>query len=310
VGAHLRQIAVISADLGADLRGRRIWRGSEAARPAKLSPFTRADTEFKELRKLKRVLQILPLLAIVGMCSCIGSTLSNLLVSSVKLTPANPTIAVGGTQQMILVETFVDGSTNHESPTNTSWSSTDTSVATISKAGIVTGVGAGTTTVHGSHKDNDATTMVTVTSAADVAITARGDSQTLQVKNLRTGLEITFAANRSRDSIGVTPSGEGMAPSETSVLPGHGPAWLAIDPTGKYLYVVNQTSENVSAFAIDWKTASLYEVVASPFSAGTKPWSVEVDPAGATVSVGHFRSGEISHFRIDPATGALTPNTQ
>jgi hypothetical protein len=35
-----------------------------------------------------------------------------------------------------------------------------------------------------------------------------------------------------------------------------------------------------------------------------------VDPAGATVSVGHFRSGEISHFRIDPATGALTPNSQ
>ncbi len=266
-------------------------------------------TEFKPLLKLKPVLQVLPLVALLGLCSC-GSTLSNLLVSSVKLTPANPTIAIGGTQQMILVETFLDGTTNHESPTNTTWSSTDTSVATISKAGIVTGIAAGTSTIHGSHKDNDATTVVTVTAAADVAITARGDSQTLQVKNLFSGQEITFTANRSRDSISVTPSGEGMAASETSVLPGHGPAWLAIDPSGKYLYVVNQTSENVSAFAIDWKTASLYEVVASPFSAGAKPWSVEVDPGGATVSVGHFRSSEISHFRIDPATGALAPNSQ
>jgi DNA-binding beta-propeller fold protein YncE len=259
--------------------------------------------------KLKQVLQVLPLLSLLALCSC-GSALSNLLVSSVKLTPANPIIAIGGTQQMILVETFVGGSTNHESPDNTSWSSTDTSVATINIAGIVTGVAAGTATIHGSHKDNDASTVVTVTSAADVAITARGDSQTLQVKNLRTGLGITFKANPSRDSISVTPSAEGMSASETSVLPGHGPAWLAIDPTGKYLYVVNQTSENVSAFAIDWKTASLYEVVASPFPAGAKPWSVEVDPEGATVSVGHFRSGEVSHFRIDPATGALSQDSK
>jgi DNA-binding beta-propeller fold protein YncE len=236
--------------------------------------------------------------------------LANLLVTSVKLTPANPTIAVGGTQSMILVETFVDGSTNHESPTNTTWTSKDTSVVTISKAGIATGVAAGTATVQGSHKGNNASTVVTVSAAADVTITVRGDSQTLQVKNLHTGQGITFAANRSHDSISVTPSGEGMAASEISVLPGHGPAWLAIDPSGKYLYVVNQTSENVSAFAIDWKTASLYEVVASPFPAGAKPWSVEVDPGGESASVGHFRSDEVWHFRIDPVTGALSHNSQ
>ena len=283
--------------------------GVEPRGQPSFSSSARADAEFKALLKRKQVLQVLPLLSLLGLCSC-GSALSNLLVSSVKLTPANPTIAVGGTQQMVLVETFLDGTTNHESPTNTTWSSRDTSVATISSAGIVTGLAAGTATIHGSHKDNDATTVVTVTAAEDVAITARGDSQTLQVKNLRTGQEITFTANRSRDSISVTPSAEGMVASESSVLPGHGPAWLAIDPSGKYLYVVNQTSENVSAFAIEWKTASLYEVVASPFSAGAKPWSVEVDPGGATVSVGHFRSSEVSHFRIDPATGALSPNSQ
>jgi hypothetical protein len=262
------------------------------------------------LLKLKPVLQVLPLLSILGLCSCLGSTLANLLVTSVKLTPANPTIAVSATQSMILVETFVDGSTNHESPTNTTWTSKDTSVVTISKAGIATGVTVGTATIQGSHKGNNASTVVTVTAAADVSITVRGDSQTLQVKNLHTGQEITFAANRLRDSISVAPSGEGMAGSETSVLPGHGPAWLAIDPSGKYLYVVNQTSENVSAFTIDWKTASLYEVADSPFSAGAKPWSVEVDPGGAAVSVGHFRSGQVSHFRIDPATGALSSNWQ
>jgi 6-phosphogluconolactonase (cycloisomerase 2 family) len=266
--------------------------------------------EFKALLKLKRVLQVLPLLSLLGLCSCIGSTLANLLVTSVKLTPANPTIAVGRTQQMILVETFVDGTTNHESPDDTTWISKDTSVVTINKMGVATGISAGTASIEGSHEGNNATTVITVTAAANVAITVQGNSQTLQVKNRHTGQEITFAANRSSDSISVTLGGEGMAASETSVLPGHGPGWLAIDPSGKYLYVVNQASENVSAFAIDWKTVSLYEVVASPFSAGAKPWSVEVDPAGAALSVGHFRSGEVSRFRIDSATGALSPNSE
>jgi 6-phosphogluconolactonase len=73
---------------------------------------------------------------------------------------------------------------------------------------------------------------------------------------------------------------------------------------------VNHTSEDVSAFAIDWKTGSLYSVGASPFAAGTRPWSIEVDSDGAALSVEHFRSPEISRFRIDPASGALTPERQ
>jgi 6-phosphogluconolactonase (cycloisomerase 2 family) len=71
--------------------------------------------------------------------------------------------------------------------------------------------------------------------------------------------------------------------------------------------VVNRTSESVSAFAIDWKGGTLEAVRFSPFSAGAKPWTVEVDPDGSSVSVTHFQSTEVSRFRIDPATGALKP---
>jgi 6-phosphogluconolactonase (cycloisomerase 2 family) len=261
------------------------------------------------MTKLKRLLQILPLVLLLGLPGC-GSTLGNLLVSSVSLTPAKPTIAVNGTQQFVLVETFIDGSTNHESPTNTTWISDNPAVATINKMGIATGISAGIATIKGSHKDNDASTTLTVTAPANVAIAVHGDSQTLHVTNLSTGQQITFVANAFRDSVTASPAGEGMVSSETSVLPGHGPAWLAIDPSGHFLFVVNHTSEDVSAFAIDWKTGSLYSVVASPFAAGAQPWSVEVDSDGAALSVEHFRSPEISRFRIDPATGALTPARQ
>jgi hypothetical protein len=271
--------------------------------------FAQAGAEFQfmtKLTKLRRLLQILPLLSLLALPGC-GSALGNLLVSSTNLTPAKPTIGINGRQQFVLVETFIDGSTNHESPSNTSWTSTDTSVATINNMGIAIGLSAGTTIIKGSHKDNDASTLLTVAAPANVPIAVHGDSQTLHVTNLSTGRQITFVANTFRDSVTASPDSEGMVSSEASVLPGHGPAWLAIDPSGHFLFVVNHTSEDVSAFAIDWKTGSLYSVGASPFAAGTQPWSVEVDSDGAALSVEHFRSPEISHFRIDPASGALTP---
>ena len=262
-----------------------------------------------KLTRLKRLLQILPVLSLLALPGC-GSALGNLLVSSVKLTPAKPSIAVNGTQQFVLVETFIDGTTNHESPANTSWTSTNPAVATINNVGIATGLSGGTTTIKGSHKDNDASTLLTVTAPANVPIAVHGDSQTLHVTNLSTGRQITFVANTFRDSVTASPDGEGMVSSEASVLPGHGPAWLAIDPSGRFLFVVNHTSEDISAFAIDWKTGSLYSVGASPFAAGTRPWSIEVDSDGAALSVEHFRSPEISRFRIDAASGALTPDRQ
>ena len=91
------------------------------------------------------------------------------------------------------------------------------------------------------------------------------------------------------------------------MLPEHGPGWLAIDPFARYLYVVNQTSQSVSAFSINWKTGELNAVVGSPFAAATKPSSVEVNPDGTELSVAHFEDSTVSKFRIDPATGALTP---
>jgi 6-phosphogluconolactonase (cycloisomerase 2 family) len=118
---------------------------------------------------------------------------------------------------------------------------------------------------------------------------------------------MTFAVNGLGDSLMISRDGEGVAATEVSVLPEHGPGWLAIDPFAHYLYVVNHTSQSISAFSINWKTGELNAVVASPFAAASKPSSVEVNPDGTGLSVAHFEDSTISHFRIDPATGALSP---
>jgi YVTN family beta-propeller protein len=271
-----------------------------------------ANTGINSSGKFKRVARILPLLSILGLTSCFGSSISNLFVTSVNLTPANPSIAATETQAFILNVTFVDGTTDHENPNDTTWTSDNTAVATIAKTGIATAVAPGTTKIGGSFQGNNAHTVLTVTNLTKAAIAVEGDSRTLHVTNPGTGQEMTFAANRLRDSITVSSGGDSgnVAAAEVSVLPEHGPAWLAIDPSGKFLYVVNHSSESVSAFVIDWKTGALNAVAGSPVRAGAKPWSVEVDSDGAGLSVAHLEDTDTSRFRIDPATGALTPEQE
>jgi hypothetical protein len=251
--------------------------------------------------------RVLPLLSVLGLSACFGSTVSNLFVTDVDLTPAKPSIAIAGTQAFMLSVTFVDGTTDHENPNDTTWTSDNTSVATINKMGIATGVAPGTATIGGSFQGNNAHTVLTVTNVMN-AIAVRGDSRTLHVTNLNTGLEMTFAANKLSDSITVLPGSESenATGAEVSVLPERGPAWLAVHPSGNFLYVVNHTSESISAFVIDWKNGALHAVAGSPLRAGAKPWSVEVDTDGASLSVVHFEGTEISRFRINPVTGALT----
>ena len=263
----------------------------------------------------KKFVQILPLLSLVGLAGCIGSTLSDLLINSVHLTPANPTIASGTTQLFVLSANYVDGTTDHEPGNDVTWFSDNTAVATIDKTGLVTAVAVGTAHIEGNFHANKATTLLTVTAAANVAATMGGDSRSLSVTNLRTGQRMSFAADGLRDLIMVsrervassTASGAGVSSgeSEVSLLPEHGPAWIAADSTGKYLYVVNRASESISAFAIDWKNGTLQAVPFSPFSAGAKPWSVEVDPDGSGISVEHFQSSQVSRFRVDPTNGSL-----
>ncbi len=249
------------------------------------------------------------MVSLLGLSACIGSTVSNLFITGVKLTPANPTIPIGATQQFQLTATYLDGQTTNVTNHST-YASDNQTVATVSKSGLATPVAVGTANILASYNGNNTKTLLTVAAAvATVAISAQGDSRVLQVTNLRTGQRMTFAANALADSVTISRDGENN-PTELSVLPEHGPNWLAIDPSGNYLYVVNQTSESISAFIVNWKTGGLEPIVSSPFRTDAKPSSVEVDADGAGLSLAHFPDSAISRFRIDPATGALTTDPQ
>lgn len=84
------------------------------------------------------------------------------------------------------------------------------------------------------------------------------------------------------------------------------PYTITIDPLGRFAYVANDFSNNVSAYTINQMTGALTPVAGSPFAAGTNPRSVVIDPSGQFAYVANA-GGDISAYRIDTVTvnGAL-----
>ena len=108
---------------------------------------------------------------------------------------------------------------------------------------------------------------------------------------------------------------------------------MAVSPNGNFLFVANNgdldtaTNGNVAAFTINSSTGALTPATGSPFTAGTNPKNVAVDPSGRFVYVTNEDAGEapiaaavrlaaaaaapgdggLSGFSVNQETGVLTP---
>ncbi len=99
----------------------------------------------------------------------------------------------------------------------------------------------------------------------------------------------------------VTPSGTAVLAAQTV-----NPSFVAIDPTHRYLYAVNETEDYqgqktgaVSAFRIDRRTGMLAFLNQVP-SGGTDPCYVSLDREGKHVLVANYSSGSVSVFAVLP----------
>jgi len=86
------------------------------------------------------------------------------------------------------------------------------------------------------------------------------------------------------------------------------PASVAVAPDpsgkfGKFAYVANSGSNNVSMYTIDATTGILQSI--GTIAAGLTPNSVAVDPSGKFAYVANSDSGDISMYTIDATTGVL-----
>ena len=89
---------------------------------------------------------------------------------------------------------------------------------------------------------------------------------------------------------------------------GTGPAALAVDATGSFLYVADSGSTSVSAFRIG-AGGLLMPVSGSPFAAGVGAKSVTIDPTNHFLYVTSPGSRLVNEYSIDASSGALTAIT-
>ena len=82
-------------------------------------------------------------------------------LNSITVTPANPAIASGSTQQFVATGTFSDNSTQNIS-SQVTWSSSNGGVATINSTGLATGVAGGSSTIKATQGSVNGSTTLTV----------------------------------------------------------------------------------------------------------------------------------------------------
>jgi 6-phosphogluconolactonase len=83
------------------------------------------------------------------------------------------------------------------------------------------------------------------------------------------------------------------------------PGVLTVDPAGKFLYVGDANSAEISTFSINRDTGVLTEVADSPFPSGASA-ATRVHPSGKFLYAANFDQGSISAFNIDSGTGVLS----
>jgi 6-phosphogluconolactonase (cycloisomerase 2 family) len=92
-----------------------------------------------------------------------------------------------------------------------------------------------------------------------------------------------------------------------------GPQQLTVDPTGRFLYVSNHLTGDITGFRINGSTGALTLISGSPFTdepqnlgGGLQPYALVASPSGAFLYVSNHGRSTLSVFSIDAVTGALT----
>jgi len=203
-------------------------------------------------------------------------------LTSITVTPANPSIIVNGQQQFTATGNYSDGS--HQNLTSSAtWTSSSPSVATINSTGLATGVAAGSTTITATYGSVHGNTGLTVTGGnGTFTISVNPASLTIAQGNQGTTTITTAVSGGFNSSITLSVSG---VPSGTSVsfnpatipAPGSGSSTMTISvgastPTGTYPIAITGNGGGVQQSG----TLSLTVSAGSTFSISASPASVSL----------------------------------
>ncbi len=102
------------------------------------------------------------------------------------------------------------------------------------------------------------------------------------------------------------------SPAAVALKPGNGPRHLAFHPNHRFLYLITETTARIAAFAIDPGTGTLEEIeivdtLPADFHEQPAAADLHVTPDGRFIYGSERKSSMLAGFRIDAATGKLSP---
>lgn len=257
-------------------------------------------------------------------------TVTPAVLVSIAVIPGNPSIANGTNQQFAASGTYTDGSTQPLTAAVT-WSSSDTTVATISNAsgsnGLANTLAQGFVTVTATLGAVSGSTGLTVTPATlvSIAVTPNGasipgrtnqqftatgtytDGSTLNLTSAVTWTSSDPSIATISNAAGSNGLAAGDTVGQTSISAALGavtspPVTLTVTAALRYAYVANQNDNTVSAFSIGAGGAL---TLIGTVPAGNEPNAVAVDPTGRNVYVANWTDGTISEYAVG-SDGSLT----
>ena len=119
-------------------------------------------------QKIRLILSFSVLISLALAAGCKGFFV-NPTLTTITVNPATPTVQAGTTLQMIATGTYNDGSTQTLAK-NLLWSTSDSTIATISTTGLLTGVSVGTATISANSANISGTTTATISVAGLTSI--------------------------------------------------------------------------------------------------------------------------------------------
>lgn len=213
---------------------------------------------------------------------------------SLELTPTNPSLPDGATQQLTATATFTDGSTQNVSASS-AWSSASPTVATVNNAGskgLVTAVDPGTAVITAQFMSLTATTTVTVTAAVPTSLEVTPTNPSVPKGTTQQfGATLIYSDSSTQDVTSTatwTSSDATVAPVSNS----SGTKGLAAAST--------EGSATISATAMGQTGSTTMTVSSAAIT------SIDVTPKNSTVPAGYERQFTATATLSDGSTSDVT----
>jgi len=227
-------------------------------------------------------------------------------VTSVSVTPATATIAVGATQQFTATASYSDGTTSNVTSSGATWSTSAPAIATISASGLATDVAAGQATMTATYQGKSASAILNATAATVTSVSVSPTSVNLQVGATQ---QFTATATYSDGTTGnVTSSGTTWSSSAPSIATINGSGLATAVAAGQATLTATYQGKSGSA-ALTSTAVPVTSLVVTPTSVNLVVGGTEQFTATATYANGTTGNVTTSATWSSGNTSVVTVNS-